>query len=104
MSENQTDWDSDIEVRLPDNKTVRETELVEKAKRKVQRRFCEHIQAIRDNLVSLSNIERLYNRGEYDLMREAYQEIDAESRELLNLAPTKGGWFTVDQRKQLRGE
>lgn len=62
----------------------------------------EHNAAARENWVSIAYIKGYMAKGDWAAAAEAYAEIPMEHRELLNIAPSKGGMWTTDERKLLR--
>lgn len=95
------EWDAPVETT--DWKTVRETEIVRKAEKALHKRFCEHMRQVRENINSLLYIEQSILEGDTEAAREAFNELDEAAQIALTLATTKGGWFSVEERKLLKG-
>ena len=62
----------------------------------------EHNAIARDNWVSIAYIKGYMAKGDWAAAAEAYAEIPKEHRDILNIAPSKGGMWTTDERKLLR--
>lgn len=61
-----------------------------------------HNQAVKDNIASIFEVKQALAEGNYDVAAECMRELSDETRQALNLAPTKGGIFTVEENKQFR--
>ena len=62
----------------------------------------EHNAAARDNWVSIAYIKGYMAKEDWAAAAEAYGEIPKEHRDILNIAPSKGGMWTTAERKLLR--
>jgi hypothetical protein len=63
-----------------------------------------HNNAARDNWKSIAYIKKYMAKEDWAAAAEAYAEIPMEHRELLNIAPSKGGMWTTAERNQLRAD
>lgn len=95
------EWDAPVETT--DWKSVRETELVRKAEKVLFKRFSDHMAHVRENINALLYIEQALLEGDIESAREAFDEMDEDAQIALTLATTKGGWFSVEERKLLKG-
>jgi len=59
-----------------------------------------HNDAVRDNFQSIFFIKEYLKEEAFDKAAESLAEIDKPIRDILKLAPTKGGIFTTDELKQ----
>jgi len=59
-----------------------------------------HNDAVRDNFSSIFFIKEALKEEDYDRAAECLAEIDKPIRDILKLAPTKGGCFTTAELKQ----
>lgn len=57
-----------------------------------------HNQCVANNWASISRAKVGIRKGELDMAAEALYELDNETTELLDLAPSKGGVFTTEER------
>ena len=58
-----------------------------------------HNQCVSENWASISRAKVGIRKGDLDMAAEALYELDAETTELLDLAPSKGGVFTTAERE-----
>ena len=58
-----------------------------------------HNQCVAENWASISRAKVGIRKGELDMAAEALYELDDETTELLDLAPSKGGVFSTAERK-----
>lgn len=61
-----------------------------------------HNQAARDNWKSIAYMKKYIELEDYAAAAQAYDEISMEDRELLNIAPSKGGIWTTAERDMLK--
>jgi len=61
-------------------------------------------QVIRDNWGSVDFIKTSIASGDIDAAKEAYAELSQEEQTAIWVAPSKGGIFTTEERKTLKGE
>lgn len=61
-----------------------------------------HNQAARDNWKSIAYMKKYIELEDYAAAAQAYDEIPMEDRELLNIAPSKGGIWTTAERDMLK--
>jgi hypothetical protein len=76
----------------------REAHLEGTLKRTV--RLC---QAITRNMDDIACIKTALKAEDLTFARQLLNELDTEDQKLLMIAPTKGGCFTTEERKTLRG-
>jgi hypothetical protein len=58
-----------------------------------------HINCVRDNWGTVSRIKVGIRDGKLDMAAEALYELSEEQDDLLNMAPSKGGVFTTEERE-----
>lgn len=58
-----------------------------------------HIECVRRNWGAVSRAKVGIRDGKLDMAAEALYELSEECNDLLNMAPTKGGVFTTDERE-----
>ena len=61
-----------------------------------------HIAAVRELFASVACIKKALQEEEFDLAKEAWQELSDDEKRALWRAPTKGGIFTTIEREQIR--
>lgn len=83
------------------NAIAQQAEL--EAKEKAVAFYRAHAEAIKEHWESLVFIREQIKLGEIGAAKEAFMEIDEKSRSALWVAPTKGGFFTTDERDYLKG-
>lgn len=59
---------------------------------------------IRDNWDSVAFIKQTIAEGSPEAAKEAYAELSEEEQTAIWVAPSKGGIFTTEERKTLKGE
>ena len=62
-----------------------------------------HAEAVKANFESLVFIREQIALGNYEEAREAYAEIEGKDQEALWVAPSKGGFFTTEERAVING-
>lgn len=60
--------------------------------------------AIRENWASVAEIKRAIAEGDTEYARECFNELSEEDQQAIWVAPTKGGIFTVEERKAIKGD
>ncbi len=65
--------------------------------------YKEHAEAVKRNFESLVFIREQIALDNYEEAREAYAEIDGKDQEALWVAPSKGGFFTTEERAVING-
>lgn len=90
-------WDAVIEER-DDLKDKLE------AAEKHRDRLLQMIDAMSRNLSSIAAVRKHIQREQWEQMVEAYFEISDDDRIALNVAPTKGGWLTTEERSILKDD
>ena len=73
------------------------------AKEKAVAFYKAHAEAVKANWESLVFIREQIKLGEIDAAREAYAEISEQDQQALWVAPTKGGFFTTEERAIING-
>lgn len=68
------------------------------------RRFSQHTKAILSNVDSVNVIKDGIATNDLSTASEAWFELDDDTKAALWLAPTKGGCFTVEERKVIKSE
>ena len=66
------------------------------------RRFVTHTKALWDNLASVEAIKNAIAENKPDVVAECLDELDDQTQIDLNLAPTKGGIFTTQEREYIK--
>ena len=80
---------------------VQQAEL--EAKKSAVEFYARHAAAVKKWWDSLVAIREQIALGDYDTAKESYAEIDEEDQQALWVAPTKGGFFTTEERAVLNG-
>jgi|19_taG_2_1085344.scaffolds.fasta_scaffold43813_2 deoxycytidylate deaminase len=65
--------------------------------------YKDHAEAVKRNFESLVFIREQIALDNYEEAREAYAEIDGKDQEALWVAPSKGGFFTTEERAVING-
>jgi len=63
-----------------------------------------HNKAVSDNIESIAYIKKELAANSYESVVEAFSELPEETRMALNLAPTKGGVFTIEEKRQFQSD
>jgi len=63
-----------------------------------------HNKAVSDNIESIAYIKKELSANSYQNVVEAFSELPEETRIALNLAPTKGGIWTIEEKKQFMSD
>jgi hypothetical protein len=63
----------------------------------------EHNQVARRHWQTISAIKDFVFRGCYDAAHEAFEELDHAAQTILYRAPSKGGLFTTQERRIIKG-
>lgn len=72
------------------------------AKEKAVEFYNNQARAIRDNWDSIVFIKEQLGLGEISAAKEAYAELSEEDQKAVWVAPSKGGIFTTEERKQIK--
>lgn len=62
-------------------------------------KLIKHNKALADNFESVSSVKAALASGDFETAAESMAELDEEARLALNLAPTKGGIWSIDESK-----
>ena len=63
-----------------------------------------HNKAVTDEWETIVFVKQALHSGNFSGAAEAMAELEEETRMALNLAPTKGGVFTLEDNKLLRSD
>lgn len=72
--------------------------------KKLYTRFVQHTQALWNNLDSVIAIKEALGADDYYQAAQLLDELDNDTQIALNLAPTKGGIFTTEERSKLKSD
>lgn len=67
-------------------------------------RLVKHNRCVADNLTSIMAVKEALANDDYDSAAEAMRELSDDERQSLNIAPTKGGIFTIQENKKFRSD
>lgn len=72
---------------------------------KLFKRASQHMEAVMDNIETVTSIKGYLAAGDLDAAAEAWAEIaDVKVLSALALAPTKGGCFTIEEGKKMKSD
>lgn len=66
--------------------------------------YSKQAEVIRNNWDSINFVKEQLKLGEIDAAKEAYAELSEEEQKAIWVAPSKGGIWTTEERKLIKGE
>ena len=69
------------------------------------KKFSAHMEAVMENIETVTAMKQFLSDDDYDGAAEAWAEINhIDTLKALSLAPTKGGCFTVEEKKKMNSD